>query len=79
MMDGYIHITEDQGDWDSDFPMLPVTLKAADYVTLFQDEQGNQGADESSLVKNLYFLEYNIFESLIRDGMLQGQIPITHD
>jgi len=78
-MDGYIHITEDQGDWDSKNPMLPVVLKAADFVTLFQDDEGNQGSDESSLIKNLYFLDYNIFESLIRDGMLQGQIPITHD
>lgn len=47
MMDGYIHITEDQGDWDSKNPMLPVVLKAADFVTLFQDDEGNQGSDES--------------------------------
>ena len=79
MMDGYIHITENQGDWDSIDPKLPVTLKAADFVTVFQDDDGNQGSDESGLVKNLYFLEYNIWESLIRDGMLQGNIPITHD
>ena len=78
-MEGYIHITEDQIDWDSHDPKLPVVLKAADFVTVFQDEDGNQGSDESALIKNLYLLEYNIWESLIRDAMLHGTVAITHD
>ena len=51
---GYIMITEDQGQWDSSNPLFPVQLMAADFVTVFQDDEGNQGSDESVLVKHLY-------------------------
>jgi hypothetical protein len=34
-MEGYINITENQGEWDSIDPKLPVVLKAADFVTVF--------------------------------------------
>lgn len=34
-MDGYIHITEDQIDWDTNEPKLPVVLKTPDFVTVF--------------------------------------------
>ena len=33
-MAGYINITEDQGQWGSGDPNLPIILKAADFVTL---------------------------------------------
>jgi hypothetical protein len=32
--DGYIRITEDQGDWDMPESFMPVTLHMADFVTL---------------------------------------------
>ena len=34
-MKGYITITEDQGNWDSNFPLIPVQLMAEDFVTIF--------------------------------------------
>jgi hypothetical protein len=78
-MDGYIHITEDQIDWDTTEPKLPVVLKSADFVTVFQDKNGNQGSDEIALIKNLYLINYDIWESLIRDALLNGIIPSNHD
>jgi hypothetical protein len=53
-MDGYITITEDQGRWDIPNAFMPVVLHAADFVTMIQDADGNQGSDESTLVKHLY-------------------------
>jgi hypothetical protein len=38
---GYIRITEDQGQWDANESYMPVTLQTADFVTLIQDEDGN--------------------------------------
>lgn len=43
---------------------------ADDFVTVFQDKAGNQGSDESILVKHLYQINYNIWESIIRDSMV---------
>jgi hypothetical protein len=43
---------------------------AQDYVTVFQDEMGNQGSDMTVLVKNVFNLRYDIWESFIRDAML---------
>lgn len=34
-LSGYITITEDQGQWESSNPMLPVQLMADDFVTVF--------------------------------------------
>lgn len=51
---GYIRITEDQGNWDTSESYMPVTLHTADFVTLIQDEDGNQGSDEMSLVRHLF-------------------------
>lgn len=78
-LSGYITITEDQGQWDSSNPMFPVQLMADDFVTVFQDDEGNQGSDESVLVKHLYQINYNIWESIIRDAMVTGEIEITWD
>ena len=39
--EGYMKITEDQGDWDKRDSFLPVTLMTADFVTLVQDDAGN--------------------------------------
>lgn len=38
---GYITITEDQGAWETKNAYLPVQLMASDFVTVFQDEDGN--------------------------------------
>jgi len=69
-MEGYITITQEHGNWDSSSPKLPVLLMAQDYVTVFQDEMGNQGSDTTVLVKNVFNLRYDIWESFIRDAML---------
>lgn len=52
---------------------------AQDYVTVFQDEMGNQGSDTTVLVKNVFNLRYDIWESFIRDAMLQGTLKVTHE
>jgi len=56
-----------------------VQLQADDFVTVFQDDDRNQGSDESVLVKHLYLIDYNIWESIIRDAMVNGEIEITSD
>lgn len=76
-MQGYISLTEEDGDWGGSDPKFPITLKASDFITLFQDDDGNQGSDESSLVRHLYHLSYNIWESIIRDAMQQEIIAVT--
>ena len=38
---GYIRITEDQGQWDQRETFCPVTVYVSDFVTIFQDEDGN--------------------------------------
>ena len=78
-LSGYITITEDQGRWDSNNALFPVQLMADDFVTLFQDDDGNQGSDESILVKHLYLQNYDIWESIIRDAMVNGACEITYD
>jgi hypothetical protein len=78
-LNGYITITEEQGQWDLPNSFMPVVLNADDFVTLIQDENGNQGSDESRLVKHLYQINYNIWESIIRDAMVTGAVPITYD
>ena len=34
-MQGYISLTEEDGDWDGLDPKFPITLKASDFITLF--------------------------------------------
>jgi hypothetical protein len=77
-LSGYITITEDQGRWDLPDSLLPVVLQADDFVTMIQDEDGNQGFDESQLVKHLYQLDYNIWESIVRDAINSEVLPIDH-
>lgn len=76
--DGYIKITEDQGNWDTKDTYCPVTVQVSDFVTLFQDEDGNQGSDESKMIKHLYQNNYNIWESIFRDAMATERIAITY-
>lgn len=52
---------------------------ADDFVTLFQDDGDNQGSDVSILVKHLYLQNYDIWESIIRDAMVNGNCEITYD
>ena len=40
-LNGYITITEEQGQWDMMNAFMPVVLNADDFVTLIQDEDGN--------------------------------------
>jgi hypothetical protein len=56
-----------------------VTLNVADFVTLFQDEDGNQGSDESAVIRHLYQNNYNICESIFRDAMATERMDITYD
>jgi hypothetical protein len=58
---------------------MPVTLHTADFVTLIQDEAGNQGSDESSLIRHLFQNNYNIWESIFRDAMAHEQMEITYE
>ena len=75
---GYIRITEDQGNWDTSESYMPVTLYTADFVTLIQDEDGNQGSDEMSVVRHLFQNNYNIWESIFRDAMAKEVMDITY-
>lgn len=76
---GYIRITEDQGEWDHLESFMPVSLHTADFVTLIQDEDGNQGSDESSVMRHLFQNNYNIWESIFRDAMAHERMEITYE
>ena len=56
---------------------MPVTLYTDDFVTLFQDEDGNQGSDELALVRHLFQNNYNIWESIFRDAMAKEEMEIS--
>jgi len=57
---------------------MPVTLYTDDFVTLFQDEDGNQGSDELALVRHLFQNNYNIWESIFRDAMAKEEMEISY-
>jgi NAD(P)H-hydrate repair Nnr-like enzyme with NAD(P)H-hydrate epimerase domain len=57
---------------------MPVTLYTADFVTLFQDEDGNQGSDELSVARHLFQNNYNIWESIFRDAMAKEEMEISY-
>ena len=76
---GYIKITEELGHWDLKESFMPTILMSADFVTVFQDEEGNQGSDELSLSRQLFANNYAIWDSIFRDAMATDKMEITYE
>jgi hypothetical protein len=75
-LEGYICIKQKEGQWTSDRKMIPIEVYSEDYVTLSQDDEGNQGYDETILAKHIYLDEFNVWEAMIRDALTEGRIPV---
>lgn len=54
-------------------------MYVSDFCTLIQDEDGNQGSDESPIIRHLYLNNYNIWESILRDALATGKMEITYE
>jgi hypothetical protein len=75
---GYICITEEFSEWQSDNKRLSVVVHTDDFVTVKPDDEGNQGYDETILVRHVYLDDFTILEAMIRDALVESRIEITH-
>jgi len=75
---GYICITEEYSEWQTSSKLLSLVVHTDDFVTVKPDDEGNQGYDETILVRHCYLNDFTILEAMIRDALVEGRIEVTH-
>jgi hypothetical protein len=73
-MNGFISLQEEHGDWDNANKYTPINVHGQDFLTLQSKQSHEQGFDEVILSRNLYFDDFNIWEALIRDALVEGRL-----
>jgi hypothetical protein len=73
----YLNIDEERVDWSSRHKFLPITLMSPDHV--LQENGLPTSYNHMEIFFVIYSTDFNIFDSVIRDGLMTGKVEISND
>jgi hypothetical protein len=73
----YLNIDEERVDWSSRHKFLPITLMSPDHV--LKENGLPTGYNHMEIFFVLYSTDFNIFDSVIREGLMHRKVEISNN